>query len=129
MFWWVVYFMFNVNYVFRVIIVRVLLFILICIYRIRIIYVKFLVLVVYISGIVVFILYISCICWGGDGKLRLVLLCLIGFRVKFFDQGVKMVDLGGIEGIWIYILIAWLFNIIVLRFSKELFKVAGSLRF
>ena len=92
-------------------------------------YVKYLVILVYISGVVVFILYISCICWYSSQKFSFSFLFLGTFIFYMCDSGVysKFSDLG--EYMWIYLFFRFLFNALVIGYSVNLFKVSGSLRF
>jgi hypothetical protein len=84
---------------------------------------------VYRSGIVVFILYISCICWNVYESFSKFFLLFIIVNVFIFDSGLysKFSDVG--EFIWIFIFFRILFRVLVTVYSLNLFKVAGSLRF
>ncbi len=95
----------------------------------RIMYVKYLVILVYIRGIVIFILYISCMCWYVREKFSGLFLFLGFFLIYLYDYGVfrKFCDLG--EFIWIYLFFRFLFNSLVIIYSLNLFKISGSLRF
>jgi len=94
-----------------------------------VIFVKYLVILVYVSGVVVFILYISCICWYLGDKFSGFFLVFIGLVPFLWDRGFyrKFGDLG--EFIWIYLFFRILFNSLVIVYSLRLFKVSGSLRF
>lgn len=94
-----------------------------------ILYIKYLVVLVYIRGVVVFILYISCICWNISSKFSWWFMLFGLVTMYLFDQGnfVKFSDVG--EYIWMYLFFRFLFNGLVIGYSMTLFKVAGSLRF
>lgn len=95
----------------------------------RIIFVKYLIILVYVSGIVVFILYISCMCWNLSEKFVKIFLFFRVFVVYFYDSGIirKFSDVG--EFLWIFLFFRFLFNRLVAGYSLNLFKVFGSLRF
>lgn len=101
----------------------------ILVYFSTMIYVKYLVILVYISGVVVFILYISCMCWFTNETFSKFFLLLGFFIVYLYDYGVfrKFSDIG--ESLWIYLFFRFLFNSLVISYSLNLFKVSGSLRF
>ena len=92
-------------------------------------YVKYLIILVYSSGVVIFILYISCICWYNREKFSkwFLLFSLLIFFV--YDLGIfsNFSDVG--EYLWIYLFFRFLFNVLVISYSLNLFKVSGSLRF
>ena len=94
-----------------------------------IIYLKYLVILVYIRGVVVFILYISCICWNIQNKFRMLYLFFMIFIINLFDRGViiKFSDVS--EFFWMYIFFRALFSFLVTIYSLNLFKSSGSLRF
>jgi hypothetical protein len=94
-----------------------------------IMYLKFLVILVYIRGVVVFILYISCICWFVRNRFNYRIVLFFIFLIIFFDSGVysKFSDVG--EFLWIFIFFAFLFNRLVSNYSLNLYKNSGSLRF
>lgn len=106
----------------------IVLFIII-VYISRVFYVKYLVVLVYIRGVVVFILYISCMCWFISDKFNKVFLILGFFLFYLYDLGLvrKFSDVG--EFLWIYLFFRFLFNSLVISYSLNLFKVSGSLRF
>ena len=87
------------------------------------------VILVYIRGIVVFILYISCLCWFISEKFSVLFILLRVFTIYLFDSGPisKFRDVG--EYLWIYLFFRFLFNRLVMGYSLNLFKVSGSLRF
>ena len=89
---------------------------------------KFLVVLVYIRGVVVFILYISCICWFLRERFSYSILFFIIFLIIVFDLGVfrKFSDVR--EYMWMYLFFAFLFNSLVTGYSLNLYKVSGSLR-
>lgn len=92
-------------------------------------YVKYLVILVYVRGVVVFILYISCMCWyESQGFIKYIILLSL-FVIYFYDSGVvsKFRDIG--EFLWMYLFFGFLFNRLVTSYSLNLFKVSGSLRF
>ena len=62
----------------------------------RLFYVKYLVILVYIRGVVVFILYISCICWFIREKFSKVFIFLGFFIIYLYDLGLysKFSDVG-----------------------------------
>lgn len=94
-----------------------------------VIFFKYLVVLVYLRGVVVFILYISCICWNFRGKFSFWFLLLRLVVVYLFDLGnfSKFSDVG--ENLWIFLFFRFLFNSLVIGYSLRLFKVSGSLRF
>ncbi len=59
-------------------------------------YVKYLVILVYVRGVVVFILYISCMCWYINQRFIKYIVLLSLFVVYFYDRGVvsKFRDVG-----------------------------------
>jgi len=59
-------------------------------------YVKYLVILVYIRGVVVFILYISCICWFISEKFSKTFILLGFFIIYLYDLGLyrKFSDIG-----------------------------------
>jgi len=120
---------FYFSYLFRVLFLAFLVLILILVSIARILYVKYLVILVYIRGVVVFILYISCICWFVGNKFSYVFLLLIFFSIYFLDRGIfrNFRDIG--EFLWIYLFFRIMFNRLVIGYSLNLFKIAGSLRF
>lgn len=95
----------------------------------RIFYLKYLVILVYVRGVVVSILYISCICWFITDKFSKVFLFFGLFVIRLYDLGYvrKFSDIG--EFMWIYLFLRFLFNRLVISYSLNLFKVSGSLRF
>ena len=99
------------------------------VYISRIFYIKYLVILVYIRGVVVFILYISCICWYINENFSKIFLVLGFFLIFIYDLGLysKFSDIG--EYLWIYLFFSFLFNRLVIGYSLNLFKVRGSLRF
>lgn len=101
----------------------------ILVYFSSVLYIKYLVILVYIRGVVVFILYISCLCWFVDNRFSKFILLLGIFVVWIFDFGVfiKFSDVG--EYLWIYLFFSFLFNGLVIGYSINLFKISGSLRF
>jgi hypothetical protein len=92
-------------------------------------YVKFLVVLVYISGVVVFILYISCMCWYIREKFSLGFLFFGMFCIYMYDFGLfaKFSDVG--EFLWMMLFFRFFFNRLVMGYSVNLFKISGSLRF
>lgn len=90
---------------------------------------KYLVILVYVRGVVIFILYISCMCWYVREKFIKFFIFLSIFVVYFYDRGLfrKFRDVG--EFMWMYLFFRFLFNRLVAGYSLNLFKVAGSLRF
>lgn len=129
MLFWISFLMFNFSYLFSVLFLVLLIIFMMLVYLSRIIYVKFLVILVYIRGVVVFILYISCICWNIKRKFFWwILLCSLR-RIYLFDLGgfSKFSDVG--EFLWMYLFFRFLFNSLVTSYSLNLFKISGSLRF
>ena len=92
-------------------------------------YLKYLVIIVYVRGVVVFILYISCICWYKKNKFYYLFLFLGVLSMSLFDLGLyrNFSNIG--EYIWIYLFFSFLFNRLVSSYSLNLFKISGSLRF
>lgn len=86
-------------------------------------------MIVYVSGVVVFILYISCICWNSRDFFSKFFILFVLFIYYFFDLGLftKFSDVG--EFIWMYLFFSFLFNSLVSIYSLNLFKISGSLRF
>ena len=126
---WISFLIFYFSYLFSVLFLVLLVIFLILVYISRIFYVKYLVILVYIRGVVIFILYISCICWFIREKFSKLFLGLGFFSIYLFDSGLysKFSDVG--EFLWIYLFFSFLFNVLVMRYSLNLFKVSGSLRF
>lgn len=93
------------------------------------VFLKYLVILVYSRGVLVFILYISCICWNSSDNFSKWFLVFIVVLIFMFDIGIvtKISDVG--EYLWMYLFFRFLFNVLVIRYSLNLFKVAGSLRF
>ena len=92
-------------------------------------YLKYLVILVYIRGVVIFILYISCMCWNTKSFFSYIYLIFVLFSISLFDYGVfiKFSDIG--EFFWIYVFFRVLFSFLVTIYSLNLFKSSGSLRF
>ena len=92
-------------------------------------YLKFLLILVYVRGVVVFILYISCMCWYKSNKFNIFFLVFSAFCFNLWDLGlvVKLSDVR--DFMWIFFFFAFLFHLLVSNFSLNLFKVSGSLRF
>ncbi len=126
---WISFLIFNFSYLFRVLILAFLVIFLIIVGLANVLYVKYVIILVYIRGVVVFILYISCICWLTISKFNGIFL-LFGFvGIYIYDHGIiaKFTDIG--ERLWIYLFFSFLFNALVMNYSLNLFKVSGSLRF
>lgn len=106
-----------------------LVFVLILVYSARVIYLKYLVILVYVRGVVVFILYISCMCWYVSEKCSKVFLFFGIVIIFMFDLGVwsKFSDVG--EHLWMYLYFRFLFNRLITVYTLNLFKISGSLRF
>jgi len=126
---WISFLIFYFSYLFSVLFLGFLVILIILIYFSRIIYVKFLVVLVYIRGVVVFILYISCMCWFIREKFSNYFLILGIFIIYIFDSGLwrKFRDIR--EFLWIFLFFRFLFNSLVISYSLNLFKISGSLRF
>lgn len=126
---WISFLIFNFSYLFRVFFLVFLILFFILVYIRSILYVKFLVILVYVSGVVVFILYISCMCWFSSRKFSFIFLFFRCFVLILFDLGVyaKFSDVG--DYMWMYLFLSLLFNSLVTRYSLNLFKNRGSLRF
>ena len=121
--------MYNLTYLFSVLILVFLVLWLMLVYMSAIFYLKYLIVLIYIRGVVVFILYISCICWNVKTSFSFFFL-LLGFtRLLIIDMGVilKWSDVG--EFFWIYLFFRVVFSFLVTIYSLNLFKSAGSLRF
>lgn len=121
--------MYNLTYLFSVLCLVFLVIGLILIYISRIIYVKYLVILVYIRGVVVFILYISCMCWNVKITFSFFFLIFRIFVIIIFESGliVKFSDVG--EFFWMFLFFSVVFSLLVTVYSLNLFKTAGSLRF
>ena len=98
------------------------------VYFSRVIYVKYLVILVYIRGVVVFILYISCLCWYIRDKFRRLFLFFGVFIIYIYDRGIyrKFRDVG--EFIWMYLFFRFLFkrlkdNDFLIELSIELYLI------
>ena len=126
---WISFLVFYSSYLFRVMFLSFFVFLLMLINMARMMFVKYLVILIYVRGIVIFILYISCICWNVSEKFVLWFLLFSIFIVYFYDSGLirKFSDVG--EFLWIFLFFRFLFNRLVAGYSLNLFKVAGSLRF
>lgn len=129
MLFWVSFLIFNFSYLFSVLFLVFLIIFIILVYFSSIMYLKYLVILVYIRGVVVFILYISCICWNLRNKFSWGFLFFSLVVLYLFDIGnfSKFSDIG--EGLWIYLFFSFLFNRLVMGYSLNLFKISGSLRF
>jgi hypothetical protein len=92
-------------------------------------FVKYLIILVYIRGVVVFILYISCLCWFINNTFNnfFLLFCLFVFYIVDLGLVSKFRDLG--EHLWIYLFFRFLFNRLITIYCLNLFKISGSLRF
>lgn len=101
----------------------------ILVYISRIIYIKYLIILVYIRGVVVFILYISCMCWNVKSSFISIFLFFALFFIVIYDSGlvIKVSDVG--EYFWVYLFFSVLFSLLVTIYSLNLFKSNGSLRF
>lgn len=121
--------MFNLSYLFSVLFLGLFVILMILVFIGSILYLKYLVILVYIRGVVVFILYISCICWNINNNFSLFFLFFIFYVFIIFDRGVriKFSDIG--EFIWIYLFFRVVFSLLVTIYSLNLFKNSGSLRF
>lgn len=106
-----------------------LVIIIIIVYISSIIYLKYLVILVYIRGVVVFILYISCICWNVKTNFSYIFIFFSLFSLMLIDNGIniKFSDVG--EFFWMYLFFSMLFSLLVTFYSLNLFKSRGSLRF
>lgn len=123
------YIMFNISYLFIVLILVFLIIFIIIVYMRSIIYLKYLVILVYIRGVVVFILYISCICWNKKNNYSWLFLVFFFVIYYVFDVGltIKFRDVG--EFLWIYLFFRIVFSFLVTIYSLNLYKNSGSLRF
>lgn len=121
--------MFNISYLFCVFFLVLVVILLIMLYIRSFFFLKYLIILVYIRGVVVFILYISCICWNSNSTFSLMFLFFSLFLIIIYDQGVylKFSDIG--ENFWIYIYFRVIFSFLVTIYSLNLFKSIGSLRF
>lgn len=126
---WVSFLIFYFSYLFRVLFLVFMIIVVILVYISGFIYIKYLVVLVYISGVVVFILYISCMCWFIRDKFSATFLFLGIFLVFMFDSGMYSNFSSVGEFMWIYLFFRFLFNVLVIGYSLNLFKVSGSLRF
>jgi len=126
---WVSFLIFYFSYLFSVVFLAFLVLRIILIYFSGVIFIKYLVILVYIRGVVVFILYISRICWFVGEKFSFRFLIFGIFIIYLYDRGVirKFSDVG--EFLWIFLFFRFLFNRLVVGYSLNLFKVSGSLRF
>lgn len=59
-------------------------------------FVKFIIILVYVRGVVVFILYISCICWQISNDYFFFFFIFRIFVIVLFDTGlvIKFIDVG-----------------------------------
>ena len=123
------FFILYYGYLFRVLFLVLIIFLLILFYSANIFFLKYLVILVYVRGIVVFILYISCICWYTLNKYRFLFLVFRFLTYVVFDLGAysKFSDVS--DSLWIYLYFRFLFNSLVIVYSLNLFKISGSLRF
>ena len=123
------YIIFNISYLFIVLILVFLIIFIIIVYIRSMIYLKYLVILVYIRGVVVFILYISCICWNKMNNYSWLFLIFFSVIYYVFDAGlsVKFSDVG--EFLWIYLFFSIVFSFLVTIYSLNLYKNRGSLRF
>lgn len=120
---------FSFSYLFRVLFLILLIILVILGWMANILFVKYIIILVYVSGVVVFILYISCMCWQVNSDYYLFIFFFSIFIIIFLDNGLimKFIDVG--EFFWIYLFFGFLFNILVRIYSLNLFKISGSLRF
>lgn len=123
------FFIFYFSYLFSVFFLVFLIIFIIIVYISTVFYLKYLVILVYVRGVVVFILYISCMCWFIRDKFSKFFIFFVFFVLILFDSGYysKFSDIG--EFLWMYLFLRFLFNSLVIRYSLNLFKVSGSLRF
>jgi hypothetical protein len=121
--------MYNLTYLFSVLCLVFLVLFIIILYGSSFIFLKYLIILVYIRGVVVFILYISCICWNVKRKFSFLFLIFSCVTISLFDNGIylKFSDIG--EFFWIYLFFRIVFSLLVTFYSLNLFKSAGSLRF
>lgn len=126
---WIRVILFNLSYLFRVVCLGRIVIVSIFFYIAGLLYLKYLVVLIYVRGVVVFILYISCICWYTTNKMPLFVLITGVGSLLLFDLGGfrKFRDIG--EFLWMYLYFALLFSNLVNVYSLRLFKVRGSLRF
>nr|AFQ97022.1 NADH dehydrogenase subunit 6 [Macrotrachela quadricornifera]AFQ97023.1 NADH dehydrogenase subunit 6 [Macrotrachela quadricornifera]AFQ97024.1 NADH dehydrogenase subunit 6 [Macrotrachela quadricornifera]AFQ97025.1 NADH dehydrogenase subunit 6 [Macrotrachela quadricornifera]AFQ97028.1 NADH dehydrogenase subunit 6 [Macrotrachela quadricornifera] len=129
MLFWVSFLMFNFSYLFSVVFLGFLVLMLMLMWSSSMFFVKYLVILVYISGVVIFILYISCMCWFSSNKFSSLFLLLGFFSVIVYDIGLysKFSDIG--EFMWMFLFFSFLFNSLIMCYSLNLFKISGSLRF
>jgi len=120
---------FNFSYLFSVLFLAFLVLLIILLNFSSILYIKFLIILVYIRGVVVFILYISCICWYKRDRFRLSFLLFGLFFFYVYDNGsyIKLSDVS--ESLWMFLFFGFLFNSLVVGYSIRLYRVFGSLRF
>lgn len=120
---------FNFSYLFSVLFLAFLVLYIRLLWIAGFIFIKYLIILIYVRGVVVFILYISCICWFLSFDMNKGFLLFIVFVLYMFDIGnfSKFSDFG--EFLWIFIYFGFLFNCLAMTYSLNLFKVAGSLRF
>lgn len=123
------FFILYYRYLFSVLFIVVIIFLIILFYSANIFFLKYLIILVYVRGVVVFILYISCICWGVINKYSLFFLSFMVICYIIFDQGLysKFSDIT--DSLWMYLFFRFLFNRLVTIYSLNLFKISGSLRF
>lgn len=121
--------MFYFSYLFSVLFLAFLVLFFMLVFIRGVIYIKYLVVLVYIRGVVVFILYISCICWFVREGFNKMFIVLGVFIMRLFDLGIfsKFSDVG--EFMWMYFFFRFLFNVLVRSYSLNLFQISGSLRF
>lgn len=121
--------MFNFSYLFSVLFLVFIILVIIFVYISRVIYLKYLVVLVYVSGVVVFILYISCLCWYSNSKFNRFFILFGLILYYLYDNGlyIKFSDVG--EYMWMFLFFRFVFNALVINYSLNLFKVSGSLRF
>lgn len=122
-------FTFNIRYAFPALSLVILVFYLILCQFSRIVFLKYLVVLIYVRGVIVSISHISCLCWNKSRRFSLWFLVLRLFPLKLWDLGMyfKIGDFGELLRLFIFIRI--LFNFTVSTYSLLLYKGAGSLRF
>ena len=124
------FFIINFRYIVRVVVLRMLVFLITVVILRGAIYLKFLIIIIYVSGIVVFMMYMSCLCWEKKrrkgGYILLAWVCFIYFIV---DHGLRLITIIDGGRLRVYLFSGFLFSSLVMVYSLILFRRRGSLRF
>ena len=123
------FFIINFNYIFGVVSLVLMVLWIVLVVLGRMVFLKLLIMVVYLRGVVVFVIYISCLCWPSELKIGYVVLVFCLFVLFLFDLGLYNIMEIGSGRLRMYVFFGFLFSVLVIVYSLILFRSSGSLRF